>query len=148
MQTNTEEMLSMTRVFKLENDRHFVKDYDYVHFPKRVIDNPNDSFDDFVEKTIKILKDKQQLLRNLKETSIDVIKDDISKATYEHLKNCKITNVFQLRTKLHHRPHRKVFSDIRGIGPEKGLEILAALDKNNIPKNIYTDKIQLGESND
>ena len=148
MDTRSEEMFSMTRVFKWDDSRYFVKDYDYIYFRKDVIDHPWESFDDFVETTIKILKNKQKQVHSLKAISIDIIKNDISKATYDHLKNCKIDNVFQLRTKLSQAPNGKVYSYIRGIGRENGLEILAALDKNNITKNIYTEKIKLGELNE
>ena len=148
MREKAEEMFSMTRVFKWDESQYFVKDYDYIYFRKDVIDHPFESFDDFAEKTIKILKDKQKQIHSLKAMPIDIIQDDISKATYEHLQNCKITNIFQLRTKLSQASNGKVYSYIRGVGREKGLEILAALDKCNITKNIHVEKIQFGGMND
>ena len=147
MRETTKKIFSMTRVSTYENG-YFVKDYDYVYFSKDVIAHQFDSFDEFVDNTIKILKDKQKLVHSLKATSIDIIKNDIRKSTYEHLQNCKITNVFQVRTKLSQSSNGKVYSYIRGVGREKGLEILAALDKNNITKDIFTEKINLGENND
>lgn len=132
-------------LFKVANSKQYdksgnlIKSQDYVFFSSNFLNLKEDEMNAFVDKTIKALKDKQRLIKRLKETSIEAIKKDIKPGTYKIIKECGITNLYDLRMRLYRRFNGNISSKIVFINLKKGNEILDVLEKNGIPNNLYTE---------
>ena len=138
-------------LFKVANSKQYdksgnlIKSQDYVFFSSNFLNLKEDEMNAFVDKTIKALKDKQRLIKRLKETSIEEIKKDIKPGTYKIIKEGGITNLYDLRMRLYRRLNGNIDSKIVFINLKKGNEILDVLEKNGIPNNLYTETWGLDE---
>ena len=123
------------------DDINLVESYKYFHFSNKFINGTPEEIDELVNKIIDVLRAKQEQMKQLRQTPIDVIKDDVSPKTYKWIEKWGITNLYDLRMNIHRRNNGVVYSKIVGIGQKNGTEVANAMEKYGINNNsLYTER--------
>lgn len=123
------------------DDGDLMESYKYFHFGSRFINGKPEEMDALVDKIIGVLKAKQEQIRQLRQTPIEAIKDDVSPKTYKWIEKWGITNLYDLRMSIHRRYNGAVHSKIVGIGRKNGTEVANAMEKHGINNNsLYTER--------
>lgn len=118
-----------------------IEKYSYYLFDGDLFRSDEKDLENFFDRTINLLNSKRELIKKLKSTSLDVIKNDIGTNIYEILKHDGINNIFDVRMNIHRGVLGRIYSHVPGIGPTKGKKIIEALERHGLYTNIYLDRI-------
>jgi hypothetical protein len=123
------------------DDINLVESYKYFHFSNKFINGTSEEVDALVDKIIGVLKAKQDQIKQMRQTPIEVIKEDVSPKTYKWIEKWGITNLYDLRMNIHRRYNGVVHSKIVGIGQKNGTEVVDAMEKHGIGRDsLYTER--------
>ena len=133
------DVFAVNQVDRYREGRIF-ESYRYLSYPSQFLGTDPEELDLFIERLIVSLRERQALIKKLRATPVDIIKDDLSPNTYKKIENGKIENIYQLRRSIHRRYDGNIFSKISGVGKKNGAEIISALEKHNLWVNLSTDR--------
>lgn len=142
MYEHTYDLFSVHKLTDYDNaSQQRIEKYSYAFFGGDLLRGEDADLESFFDKTINLLNSKRELIKKLKSTSLDVIKDDIGSNIYEILKHGGINNIFDVRMNIHRSVLDRIYSHVPGIGPTKGKKIIEAMEKHGLYTNIYLDRI-------
>ena len=115
----------------------------YGHFSPNIFYYKDDEIDQILEKTIKMLKKKQNEIKKLKETSIVVLKEDLEPKVFESLVNAKISNMYELSRNICKTHFHGIYSKIPNVAEVKGKKIIEAMKKHKFPDSVGIRKVKI-----
>jgi hypothetical protein len=134
----TKDLFEVTKVVEYNDSGRHIGSYNYCHFSSDVINMDAKELSVFIGKTIDCLTAHRDSIDRLRNIHINVLEDDLDPKLYQLIVNNHITNVYDLRKKLHRRYSGEIISNVAGVAKVKGEKIIKAMEEKGYMINLYT----------
>jgi hypothetical protein len=134
----SEDLFRVVKVEKYDEKYRPLSSYNYCTLSNEIVDMEPTILYDFVDKTINALNEYRNNINFLRKIDISAIKNDIDPKIYNIIVANKITNIYDLRKKIHRRYYGEIISYIPGIGKVKGEPIIKAMEEKGYMISLYT----------
>lgn len=137
-------LFSVIQATEFNDEWKEIESYKYSVFSSEILDLPPEQLEKFVNRTIKCLTDRHQLIKTWRSTPITVLEGLLDPKIYKLISHEEygVKNIYELRRSIHRYQDGKIYSKIPGIGNVKGIKILEATEKiyPTFNKSIYTER--------